>query len=251
MLIFADSLIMDTKKDWFTSWFNTPYYHILYKHRNDDDAQFFMRNITSFLNLKKNSFIADVPCGKGRHSVYLNSLGFNVRGGDLSSNSIFHAKKFENESLKFEEWDMRKPIENKYDAIFNLFTSFGYFDDDKDDILVLSNFKNGLKSNGVLVLDFLNVEKVKSSLVPQETKLIDGIEFSIKKEIIDGFILKHISFHANGQNHTYTEKVKFLSLEKMQDYFNKADLKIRHVFGNYNLDNFNVNTSDRLILIAE
>ncbi|MGG8497646.1 class I SAM-dependent methyltransferase [Tenacibaculum sp. TC6] len=242
---------MNTKQDWFTSWFNTPYYHILYKHRNDSDAQFFMRNITSFLELPKNSFIADVPCGKGRHSVYLNSLGFNVRGGDLSTNSIEHAKQFENETLHFEVWDMRKPIENKYDAIFNLFTSFGYFEDDNDDILVLKNFKAGLKSDGVLVLDFLNVEKVKTNLIHQENKIIDGINFDLKKEIKNGFILKQISFHTDHKDHVYTERVKLLTLEKMRYYFDCAGLKIKHIFGNYALQNYHPQTSDRLIIVAE
>ena len=231
--------------DWFTSWFDTPYYHILYKHRNDADAQFFMRNITSFLNLPKSSHIADLPCGKGRHSVYLNSLGYKVTGGDLSSNSIKYAKQFENDSLHFEVWDMRTPLENKYDAVFNLFTSFGYFDDDKEDITILKSMKNGLKQNGVVVLDFLNVEKVKNSLIKEETKTIDGIEFNIKKEIKDGFIFKHISFIADNQQHSYTEQVKFLTLDKMQSYFEKAGLKIKHVFGDYSLNEFNSNTSDR------
>lgn len=241
---------MDTT-DWFTSWFNTPYYHILYKHRNDADAQFFMRNITSFLNLPKNSYIADLPCGKGRHSVYLNSLGYKVTGGDLSENSILHAKQFENESLDFEVWDMRKALENKYDAIFNLFTSFGYFDDDNEDITILKSIKNGLQENGVFVMDFLNVEKVKSNIVSEEIKSVDGIDFHIKREIKNGFILKHISFTADNQKHSYTEQVKFLTLEKMRTYFDKAGLKIKHTFGDYSLNNFNKNTSDRLILIAE
>ncbi|CAM1333518.1 class I SAM-dependent methyltransferase [Tenacibaculum aestuariivivum] len=237
--------------DWFTSWFDTTYYHTLYKHRNDADAQFFMRNITSFLKLPKSSHIADLPCGKGRHAVYLNSLGYKVTGGDLSSNSITHAKKFENENLHFEIWDMRNPIKLKYDAIFNLFTSFGYFDDDNEDIAILKSIKNGLKNNGVCVLDFLNVEKVKKYLVENETKTIDGIEFHIKREIKDGFILKHISFFADNKQHTYTEQVKFLTLAKMQTYFKKANLKIKHVFGDYALNNFETNTSDRLILIAK
>ncbi|WP_420553671.1 class I SAM-dependent methyltransferase [Tenacibaculum aiptasiae] len=237
--------------DWFTSWFDTPYYHILYKHRNDADAQFFMRNITSFLNLPKSSHIADLPCGKGRHSVYLNSLGYKVTGGDLSSNSIKHAKQFENDTLHFEVWDMRTPLENKYDAVFNLFTSFGYFDDDKEDITILKSLKNGLKENGVVVLDFLNVEKVKNSLIKEETKSIDGIDFNIKKEIKDGFILKHISFFADDKQHSYTEQVKFLTLDKMQSYFENAGLKIKHVFGDYSLNKFNPTTSDRLILVAE
>ncbi|SEC93614.1 2-polyprenyl-3-methyl-5-hydroxy-6-metoxy-1,4-benzoquinol methylase [Tenacibaculum sp. MAR_2009_124] len=244
-------LTMDTKQDWFSSWFNTPYYHILYKHRNDSDAQFFIRNITALLNLKENSFVADVPCGKGRHAVYLNSLGLNVRGGDLSENSIEYAKKFENETLKFEVWDMRKPIENKYDVIFNLFTSFGYFEDDSDDILVLNNFKKGLKKEGKLVLDFLNVEKVKNTLIPYEEKVIDGITFKINKQIKNGYILKNIDFEADNENHSYTEQVKVLSLEKMHHYFETAGLKIKHIFGDYSLNPFDKSNSDRLILIAE
>ena len=82
-------------KDWFTDWFNTKYYHILYKERNDSEAQLFMKNITEFLSLKKTNTILDLPCGKGRHAVFLNSLGYNVTGGDLSENSIEFAKKFE------------------------------------------------------------------------------------------------------------------------------------------------------------
>ena len=101
--------------DWFTEWFNTPYYHILYKDRNDTDAQLFMSNITRFLNLPKTTHILDLPCGKGRHAVYLNCLGYKVTGGDLSENSIDFAKQFENETLDFQVHDMRKPFENKYD----------------------------------------------------------------------------------------------------------------------------------------
>ena len=243
---------MEAKQDWFTEWFNTPYYHILYKHRNNSDAQFFIKNITSFLNIKENDWVADIPCGKGRHSLFLNSLGFNVHGGDLSPNSIEYAKKFENETLKFEVWDMRTPMENDYDVIFNLFTSFGYFKDDREDILVLNNFKKALKKNkGKLVLDFLNVDKVKRKLIPYEEKTIDGIKFKIKKEIKNDYILKHIDFKASNKLYSYTEQVKLLSLNKIRRYFDSAGLKIKHIFGDYSLNKFEKLNSDRLILIAE
>ena len=136
-------------------------------------------------------------------------------------------------------------------AIFNLFTSFGYFDDDKEDIKVLENFKNGLTKNGTLVIDFLNVEKVKNNLVKKEIKTVDGIEFHIQREIKNGFIIKHISFFADEKQHSYTEQVKYLDLDKMQLYLKKAGLQLIHTFGNYQLDAFNAKTSDRLILIAE
>ncbi|SOU89697.1 Methyltransferase [Tenacibaculum finnmarkense genomovar ulcerans] len=250
-MYFCRPFILMKTTDWFTSWFDTTYYHTLYKHRNDADAQFFMRNITTFLQLPKTSHIADLACGKGRHSLYLNSLNYKVTGGDLSKNSIEYAKQFENETLNFEVWDMRNALESKYDAIFNLFTSFGYFDDDMQDIAILKSVKNGLKKQGVFVLDFLNVEKVKKSLVNAEVKTIDGIEFNIKREIKDGFILKHISFIADKKQHNYTEQVKFLTLDKMELYFKEAGLKLKHVFGDYALNEFDKNTSDRLILIGE
>jgi SAM-dependent methyltransferase len=238
-------------KDWFTDWFNTSYYHTLYKERNDAEAQLFMKNITSFLNLPKTTHILDLPCGKGRHSVFLNSLGYKVTGGDLADNSIQLAKKFENDSLNFKVHDMRKPFNNRYDAIFNLFTSFGYFDDDKEDILILNNIKQGLNKDGSFVFDFLNAEKVKLNLVKEETKIVDDITFYIKREIKNGFILKHISFFADDKQHSYTEQVKYLDLEKMTSFFKEVGFTITNVFGNYNLDSYSAKTSDRLIIIAK
>ena len=238
-------------KDWFTDWFNTPYYHILYKDRNDTDAQLFMKNITEFLHLPKNAHILDLPCGKGRHSVFLNSLGYKVTGADLSENSINYAKQFENKTLTFKVHDMRQSIDNKYDAVFNLFTSFGYFEDDTEDILILNNIKKGLNSNGFFVFDFLNAEKVKLNLVKEEIKIVDNITFNIKREIKNGFIFKHISFFADEKQHNYTERVKYLDLPKMTSFLEKVGFKIKNVFGNYSLDNYNSKTSDRLIIVAK
>lgn len=236
--------------DWFTSWFNTSYYHILYKDRNDADAQLFMQNITQFLQLPKETHILDLPCGKGRHSVYLNSLGYRVTGGDLSENSIAHAKQFENDRLRFVVKDMRQQFNYSYDVVLNLFTSFGYFENDEEEIRVLQNIKNGFNPNGTLVLDFLNVDYVKAHLVEKEVKTIDGIAFHIQREIKDGFILKHISFTDKGIDHSYTEQVKYLGLEKFQEYFAAAGLTITQTFGDYQLSEFDVRTSERLILVA-
>jgi SAM-dependent methyltransferase len=238
-------------KDWFTDWFNTPYYHVLYKERNDEEAQLFMKNIIAFLALPKTTHILDLPCGKGRHSVFLNSLGYKVTGGDLSENSITYAQQFKNDTLNFSVHDMRKPFNNQYNAVFNLFTSFGYFEDDNDDILILQNIKNGLKKDGVFVFDFLNATFVKNTLVAKETKIVDGITFKITREIKNNFIIKNISFFADDENHEYIERVKYLDAEKMKKYFEKAGFTITSVFGDYNLSNFDAQTSNRLILVAK
>ena len=238
------------KSDWFTDWFNTSYYHTLYKDRNDIDAQLFIRNVIDFLKIPLTSHLLDLPCGKGRHSIYLNSLGYKVTGADLSQNSIKAAKIHENSTLDFKLKDMRKPFELKYDAVFNLFTSFGYFENDVDDILVLENIKKGLNKNGLLILDFLNVVTVKNNLVKKEIKTVDNITFNIQREIKNGFILKHISFYDKGIKHAFLERVKYIDLKKFETYFSEAGLRIHHVFGDYHLSKFNPNTSKRLIFVV-
>ncbi len=237
--------------EWFKEWFNTPYYHILYKDRNDKEAQLFIKNVVKLLKPHPTSHILDLACGKGRHSIYLNSLGYKVTGSDLSIKNIEYAKKFENDNLKFKIYDMREPLKNKYDGIFNLFTSFGYFDHDKVNISILQNIKNGLKENGTFVFDFLNVEKAKLILVKEENKTIDNINFNIKREIKNGVIIKNISFLSDGKLHYYKEKLKYLDLEKLKSYFKIADLNITNIYGNYNLEKYNSKTSSRLILIAK
>ncbi len=241
---------MNTSKDWFASWFDTSYYHILYKNRDQKEARLFMANLVAFLGLKKHDTILDLACGKGRHSLFLNSLGFDVVGSDLSQNSIDYANKFSNETLRFVQRDMRKPLNIKYDAIFNLFTSFGYFEDDAEDIQVLKNIKNGLKSeDSISVIDFLNVDKAIKQLVKEETIIRNDIRFNITRSFENGFIIKKIEIVTASETINYFERIKYLNLSKIESYLNIVGLKLKHTFGDYDLQKFDSKNSNRLILI--
>lgn len=244
-------LISMKNNNWFTDWFNTPYYHLLYKDRNDAEAQLFMRNIVQFLNIDADATIADIPCGKGRHSIYLNSLGFDVTGFDLSKNSIESVSKYANQNLRFLVHDMRNQLPNQFDVIFNLFTSFGYFETLEDEIKVLTNFKNALKNQGKFVFDFLNTTEVAANLVANELKVVENIPFFIQREINANYIIKKIDFVADAKKHTYQERVKFLDKNCMEHLFEKAGFEICNIFGDYNLNDFNDQTSKRLIIIAK
>jgi len=242
---------MTTASKWFKYWFNTPYYHLLYNKHDYKEARFFMSNLVSYLKLKQDDSILDLACGKGRHAIFLNSLGFDVTGLDLSENSINDALKSANDSLHFNVHDMRQPFIKKYNAIFNLFTSFGYFETDEEDINVLKNIKNGLKLNGVAVIDYLNVSKSITQLIPHEIQKRDSIDFDIKREVKNGFINKEINFTDADNSFTFTEHVKCLDLITFKMYLKASGLKLIAVFGDYNLQEFDVNTSDRLILIVK
>ncbi len=234
---------------WFSTWFDSPYYHILYKDRNYREAQIFMDNLTQYLNMDAGSKVLDLACGKGRHAIYLNQLGYNVLGVDLSPNSIEIAKKNENENLKFAVHDMRLPFDEKFDGIFNLFTSFGYFEDENDNLKTLISIKESLSEHGFAVIDFMNVNKIITNLVPTETKTIDGIEFHIKRYVLDNHICKEINFEDQGEKYHFTEKVRALTLQDFQELIQQAGMYLLDTFGDYKLKKFYKNESERLILI--
>ena len=141
---------------WFQSWFDTSYYHILYKQRDYKEAEVFIKNIVNYLNLDKDDSILDLACGKGRHSIFLNTLGYNVTGLDLSKNSIEHAKTHESNSLHFDVHDMRDIYKTQFEVVLNLFTSFGYFEERADNFKVIQTIKSSLKQNGIGVIDYMN-----------------------------------------------------------------------------------------------
>jgi cyclopropane fatty-acyl-phospholipid synthase-like methyltransferase len=234
---------------WFDSWFDSPYYHILYKERNFREAQIFMDNITHYLNMDEGSKVLDLACGKGRHSIYLNQLGYNVLGVDLSENSIEIANKNANETLHFRVHDMRNSFDEKFDAIFNLFTSFGYFENENDNLKTLISIKESLSEYGFGVIDFMNVNQVIPNLVPQEIKTVDEIDFHIKRYHKDGYIYKEISFEVNNQKFHFTEKVRAFTLQDFQELMNQSGIFLLDTFGDYKLKKFHKTESERLIMI--
>jgi len=239
-------------KEWFETWFASPYYHILYKGRDKKEAQFFLDRLIDFLKPQPDAKILDVGCGRGRHSVYLNKKGFDVTGFDLSAESIEFDKQFENEKLSFHVHDMRDIFRVSYfDYVFNLFSSFGYFDNPKDNASTISSHAQALKQNGTLVLDYMNSKKVCSHLKAEEAKEIEGIHFHVKKRIEEKKIVKQISFIDNGKPYLFEEHLSIFTLEDFERLFSDYRLHIKHIFGDYALNTFDANTSDRLILIAE
>lgn len=234
---------------WYASWFNSPFYHILYKDRDYAEAEIFMDNLTNYLNIPENGKILDLACGKGRHAIYLNKIGFNVTGVDLSINSINHAKQFENETLKFAVHDMCKPYHEQFDAVFNLFTSFGYFENEIDNLNTIKAINANLNETGFGVIDFLNSDYIIENLVPEDTKTVDGIAFHQKRYVKDGYIIKDISFTAEGENYEFQERVRAFTLADFEALFEQAGVYLLDVFGDYKLNKYHKNASQRLILI--
>ncbi len=234
---------------WFQSWFDTSYYHILYKQRDYKEAEAFIKNIVTYLNLNKADSILDLACGKGRHSIFLNSLGYDVTGLDLSKNSIEHAKTNESESLHFEVHDMRDVYETQFEIVLNLFTSFGYFQDEMDNFKVIQTIKSSLKQNGIGVIDYMNSPLVIDNLIAHNSYESDGIKFELKRNYKDGFITKNIEVNDDGNSFHFEEKVRAFTFQDFETMLSNAGLHLLDCFGSYKLEPFNNKTSERLILI--
>jgi len=238
--------------EWFKTWFDSPYYHKLYKDRNDVEAQAFLRNLLNKIKAPEKAKILDLACGRGRHSRFLSSLGFNVTGSDLSPSSIEWAKKYESDHLHFLVQDMREPIEGgHFNCIFNLFTSFGYFTNRNDNIKVLSSVHKMLNKEGCFVIDFLNVAKIIDSLIEKECKRVEGLDFSIERRVENGMIIKEIRFEDAGVQFQFTEKVQAFCLNDFKSMLSESGFIIKGIFGDYNMNVFDEELSDRLILICK
>jgi len=241
------------QENWFKDWFNSPYYHQLYFKRDEQEAAAFIDHLISYLKPPPGSFMLDVACGKGRHSVQLASKGFNVTGIDLSPESINEALANEAENLQFFCHDMRLPFFiNYFDYAFNFFTSFGYFSTRREHDNAIRTIAQSIRQKGCFVMDYLNVHYAEDHLVHQSEQEVDGVNFIITKWYDETHFFKKIIVEdeAYPEPHVFTEKVAKFSLGDFTEMFAYQGLQIEEVFGDYAFGNYHVRKSPRLIMIA-
>ncbi|MDL1913323.1 MAG: methyltransferase domain-containing protein [Bergeyella sp.] len=234
--------------EWFEIWFDTPYYHLLYNNRDRREAEEFIKKLIYVLKLPPKAKIVDLACGRGRHSVFLHSLGYEVLGLDLSLQSILHNKKYEKQALRFRVHDIRDALPEKdIEAVFSLFTSFGYFGSEEEDIKVFSSVYNGLKPQGIFVLDFLNRGFVENNFKPHSVVKRGEIIFDITRKIEKDHVIKKIEFSDRGQNFSFVERVRLHSSEDILKYAQRTNFERLQIWGDYRLGSFDPQISPRCI----
>ncbi len=256
------------RKEWFRDWFSSPFYHRLYFERDEREAEEFIHKLVHFLQPSSGSRMVDIACGRGRHSCILAKMGFDVTGFDLSFESIEYAKQFVrkgspkessrtlggSDNLNFYQHDMRYPFwVNYFDYAFNFFTSFGYFATRREHDDAMRTIATSLKPGGIFVIDYLNTHYVEDHLVHNELKNVAGTSYQIhrwddethfyKKIIITDASLKVPEEH--------TEKVAKFSLGDFTDMLSYQNMQVLEVFGDHNLNPYDVRKTPRLIIVAK
>lgn len=215
-----------------------------------------VESIVKMMALKPKTRILDLCCGYGRHSIELAQRGFEVTGYDLSD---FFLEKAQKDSITlglkidFVKGDMRKlPFENRFDAVVNLFTSFGFFDQEKDDLKVLKGVCRALKSRGLFLLDLKNREHLIRNF--QRRRWRPEKDFvMLEDNFFDLFTCRWESTRTlifeNGKRREYSFSLRLYTFTEILDLLKRAGFIMEAVYGDFAFGEYSLD-SPRMILIS-
>src|SRR4051812_15152137 len=168
--------------EWFEEWFGEEYLR-LYPHRDDAEAERAVALILATLPFRPGWRVLDVACGAGRHTRAFASAGARCFGLDLSATLLRLARQVTDAPLI--RADMRQlPIRpQSMDLTVNLFTSFGYFEDDAEHTAALGEMISTVRPGGWFVIDFLNPASVRRGLIPEETVEAGGSHIHVSRTV--------------------------------------------------------------------
>jgi SAM-dependent methyltransferase len=244
---------------WFREWFNHPFYLEVYRHRDREEAARCISSILAItgLDAKKPESVSvlDIACGAGRHTLELARLGYSVTGNDLSPYLLEEARKEAEKceaTIAFSCCDMREfPANGDFDLVVQLFTSFGYFDKEEDDLRVFRNVNKSLKNGGWYVLDLINPSHLEKTVVPESSRTTGNLAVTEKRKLEGGRITKTISItSADGSTADFTESVKLFSLDEILRMLRSEGFAVEKITGNYNGEPFAEESSPRMMIFC-
>ena len=240
---------------WYTEWFNSENYLKVYSHRDESEAERLVELIVQTLSIKPDSKILDMACGSGRHAIIFAKKGFYVTAVDLSQRLMSEAKEnaIQNDvKIDFVLSDILDfETTERFNLTLNLFTSFGYFDNDEDNFRVILKANELLIDGGYFVIDYFNKNYLLKNLIPTSVFSENGLRITQNRIIEGNRVRKNISIESNGLVEEYYESVRLYNHDEMLTHIKKAGFNIFNEFGDYNGNNFNKESSPRLIIVAK
>ncbi|XEC96480.1 class I SAM-dependent methyltransferase [Paenibacillus tarimensis] len=241
--------------NWYERSFGSDYM-VVYRHRDWDNAYREVKNMAVLLDLPEGAEVLDVGCGMGRHALALADYGCRVTGIDLSEPLLEEALRRDiDRRVKWVRGDMRKlPFEDgEFQATVNLFTSFGYFEQEPDNDRVIKELRRVLRTDGKLLIDYFNPSYVTENLVPRSERLDEETGWTIqefrtadstwvRKEIV-------ITDPKEGERR-YTEQVRLLDLGWFKRAWEEAGLELTGVYGDYDGSDYSAAASKRMIMLG-
>jgi SAM-dependent methyltransferase len=217
--------------EWFEEWFGEEYLH-LYPHRDDADAGRVVGLLTRVLPWRHGWRVLDVACGAGRHLAALERAGAVPYGFDLSAALLRRAAELTTRPLVRADMRCLPFRPRSMDLAVNLFTSFGYFAADEEHTDALGQMLATVRPGGWFVIDFLNAEQVRASLVPNETVRYGELTAQVRRQISPDhrFVHKTIDL-ADGRR--FEERVRLLGPAELERMIVAHGATIAGRYGDY------------------
>jgi SAM-dependent methyltransferase len=238
---------------WYEGWFGSDAYDLVYDHRDEAEAEQLVDLVEREIRPAPDAHVVDVGCGRGRHARIFARRGYRVTGVDLSEEAIAEARertRREGLDVTFVQGDMRDPLcDGCAHGVVNLFTTFGYFDDDAENERALAAMTTALRPGGWFLQDFLNAPQVIDSLRPTDTHTVNGVTIRQRRWIDDGRINKQITLERDGTTETYRESVRLFTLDDLTALYDTVGLDLVATYGHYD-GRPHTNDSPRLLLYA-
>lgn len=243
--------------EWFEEWFDDTYL-ALYSHRNTDEARQLVQLIADRYSHEAAHGVVDLACGAGRHSWTMSDeFGWRVVGLDLSPVMLKRARDHRPcpTCPKFVRGDLRAlPFSTgQFGLVVNLFTSFGYFEDDSENILALGEMKRILQDSGILILDLMNPKHAVDTLIPFDKGLVGQLEVEQRRTFDRSTqrLNKTITIHyPTGQQRDVLESVRLFPPGEIESLLNRAGFQVIDWIGEYDGSVFNEAESERMIVAA-
>ena len=241
--------------EWWEKYFSEDYLK-LYRHDETETSRE-ADAIVRMLQIDPGEKILDLACGFGRHSVKLAQQGFKVTGYDLSESFLKKAKELADAldiTVDLKQGDMRDiPYKEEFDVVINMFTAFGFFENEKEDLKVLKGVHRALKPGGQFLMDVLNRETA-IRVGPPRRWIRENHAFLLEERFFDFFRsrleLTNQLILINGERKEANYSIRLYTLTEMLGLFNSAGLVLTDVYGDFSGALYNAE-SPRMILVAQ
>ncbi len=237
-------------------WYETAFeelYPTIYPHRDDDSAEREIHALVRALGLTGcTGKVLDLCCGAGRHASALSRMGFTVLGVDLSPYLLGQAGARPDLTGLLARADMiALPFRPGFGLVLNLFSSFGYFMDERKNEHVLCEIFRVLVPGGCLVLDHMNRSHVENNLVPVDSVERNSALIRQRRRIEGSRVIKEIEVHMkNGESARFFESVRMYTPNEMKNVLLSAGFGSVRLFGGFDGESL-TEASSRMIVFAE
>ncbi len=243
--------------EWWERFFDEEMGEVMFTEQAWQRAEELCDSLVELLELKPGAKVLDLACGPGRFAIPLAKRGFRVVGLDLSPVYLKQGRAKAAEGgldVRFVRGDMRAiPFEEEFDAVVNLFTSFGYFEREEDHLKVLQEVRKSLKPGGRFLLEMANRDwLVRHFQAHDWYQFADFIGLEERKFIAerDRIETKWVKLYPDGRRKEYFSSLRLFTLRELIDLFSQAGLKVLGHYGDLKGEPWSWE-ANRLVLVAE